>query len=302
MYHTKKITRKQVFTIILVLLFVYQINAQIHPPNRAVRFSTDFDKSREQLTIISINEDFCDYYVHISFVDVDGFEGMTATGTSTIVGRGKRQIRIYRTKTGATRHFYRYRYDIYRGNSTKKPNTAFTYALPVVTCDTASAVIVGNPGDYQLVFNLPSDTVYACRSGVMCDDNLNDHSGKSYSLAYLSQITLYHSDGSFSGYTFIGKPLVAPGQKIKMGTPIAIVERDSDKYAVRLSTYFLDKNKLKDKSPFPKHTHFLPFFQTANEGKAQLQNEKIYTCELTDEMRMQEMSKREKKKLLKNKK
>jgi hypothetical protein len=296
MYHTKKITRKQVFTIILVLLFVYQLNAQVPTINAAVQVSTDFDQSRGQLTFSTHNIDFCDYCVHIFFLDVDGFEGISYNqGTSAIVGPGKRQIRIYKTKTGATRHIYRYYYKIYRGNSVKKPNTDFIYALPVVVGDTVTATKEGYEDGYQVFFGLPTDTVYACRSGVMCDDNLSGYP------VGLSQITLYHVDGSFSGYVFKGKPLVYPGEKIKMGSPIAVVERYLDKYSVCLSTYFLDRNKVT--SNFPrKHTHFLPFFQTANEGKAQLQNEKIYTCELTDEMRMQEMSKREKKKLLKNKK
>jgi hypothetical protein len=288
--------KKYVCALFIILQSVYLANAQVPTINSAVQVSADFDRSRGQLTFSTYNIDFCDYYVRIFFLDVDGFEGISYNQvTSAIVGRGKRQIRIYRTKTGATRHTYRYNYKIYRGNSAKKPNTDFIYALPVTVGDTVTSKIVGYEGGYQVFFDLPTDTIYACRSGVMCDDNLSGYP------VDMSQITLYHVDGSLSGYVFKGKPLAAPGQQIKMGTPIAVVERYLDKYSVCLSTYFLDKNKMA--SNFPrKYTHFLPFFQTANEGKAQLQNEKTYTCELTDEMRMQEMSKREKKKFLKNKK
>ena len=85
-----------------------------------------------------------------------------------------------------------------------------------------------------------------------------------------------------------------------MRTPIAVVEK-TDKYLLLFSVYFLDKNKLKDNNIGNKHTHFRPFFQTVNEGKTRLQNGITYLCECTDEMQMQEMSKREKKNFLKNK-
>jgi hypothetical protein len=291
--------KKNAYLLIVILSFAYQANAQ-PTMNDAVQVWPDFDRDGRRLTFHSNNIDFCDYYVHISFIDFDGIEGMTSRGVSAIVGRGRRQIRTYRTRTGVSNPRYRFFYNIYRGNSAKKPDTDFIYALPVAVGDTTTAMIVGNRD--QVAFYLPSDTLYACRSGVMCDDNLKAYN-RSYNPVDLSQITLYHDDGSFSGYVFKGKALIAAGQKIKMGSPIAVVERDSAKYSVCLSTYFLDRNKLASNNPNPnKHTRFLPFFQTFNKGKTHLENEEIYICELTDEMRMQEMNKREKKKFLKNKK
>jgi hypothetical protein len=280
-FELKNYIKKNAYLLIIILLSVYQLNAQVPPLNNAVQVWPDFDQANGRLSFYSHNIDFCDYYVHISFVDFDGFEGMTSSGISAIVSPGKRQFRTYRTRTGATNHRYRFYYNIYRGSSIKKPNTDFIYALPIVAGDMVTATVRGGaePESYQMVFELPSDTVYACRGGVMCDDNLKAVY-RSYSPTDLSQITLYHDDKSFSGYIFKGKSLVAPGEKIKIGSPIAVVERDSDKYSVCFSTYFLDRNKLKNNLPW-KHTHFLPFFQTSNEGKTQLKNGEIYTCELT---------------------
>jgi hypothetical protein len=111
---------------------------------------------------------------------------------------------------------------------------------------------------------------------------------------------MYHSDGNFGEYVFKGKSLVYPGERIKMGSPIAVVE-STDRNSFRFSVYFLDKNKLKDNNIGNKHTHFRPFFLTVNEGKVRLENARTYHCKLTDEMLMQDMSKREKKNYLKNK-
>lgn len=291
--------KKNVCIIVLMLLSLSTAFTQVHIPNRAVLLSNDFNPGKGQLTISSVNEDYCDYYVQITFLEVNGFEGMSYNqGISVLVGRGNQQVRLYKARTGATSFSYRYRYDTYRGNCAKSPDTNFVYALPAKNKDTVTAVILGMPEYRQIVFDLPSDTLYACRSGVMCDDNLRDQTGRTFNPSGLAQITLYHEDSSFSGYNFQGKLLIAPGDKVKMGDPIALVDRNIDKYTVNFSAYFLDKNKMTNTFK-NKHTHFLPIFQTAEEGQAQLKSMETYTCKLTDEIRMQGMSKSEKKKFLK---
>jgi hypothetical protein len=295
---------KKISVLLMAVFCVFFItNAQIQDPNNAVQLSSDFDRSQGRLTFYADNRDFCDYYLYISFIYAEGFEGMSS-GTPVTVGPGQRQIRTYKVRGGAIRYSYNYRYAMYRGNSGKKPDVDFIYALPVAPNEAVTVTIMENQEGYQAAFDLPSDTVYACRGGVVCDDNLKDHTAKGYKRfndnRNLSQITVYHADGSFGEYVFKGKSLVAPGQKVKMGTPIALVERRGSG-SLRFSAYFLDKNKLKDKTTGNKHTHFRPFFQTVKEGKTRLENNKTYHCEYTDEMLMQEMTKREKKNFLKDK-
>jgi hypothetical protein len=288
----------------IVLLSVFQANAQsFQDMSNAVQLSDDFDENQGRLTFYADNKDFCDYYLYISFVYSEGFQGMT-TGASVVVSHGQRQIKSYKVDEKATRYGYNYRYAMFRGNPNKKPDVEFSYSLPVVNGETIFAETTENQEGYQLAFELPTDTVYACRGGVICDDNLKDHTAKGYKSfsdsRHLSQITVYHADGTFGEYVFKGKPLVYSGQDIKIGTPIAIVDNSLEKYSVRFSAYFLDKNKVKDQNVGNKHTHFRPFFQTYDEGKVRLENGKTYICELTDEMLMQDMSKGERKKFLKN--
>lgn len=294
---------KKIYILVVILLTVGKANAQVVPLNAAVEVSAYIDGGRERLSFNTHNKDFCDYYVRIQFLEANGFEGISHNQfISTTVGRGKLEIRTFKVKS----HPFTYRYsrEIYRGNITKKPNTDFIYALPVAVKDTVGQTVSDFPDERFpsiIYFSLPSDTLYACRGGVMCDDNLTDQAGRNFKPAGdVSQITLYHNDGSFSGYVFIGKPLVSAGQKINMGSPIAVIERYLDRYTVNFTAYYLDRNRTVSNSPY-KHTYFIPYFQTANEGKTKLKTGGTYTCELTDEMKMEEMSKREKKKFTKNK-
>jgi len=296
--------KKIIFLLLVLPFIVCQAIAQtIQDPDNAVQLSSDFDPAQGRLILYSENKDFCDYYLYIYFLYSEGFEGMSS-GSSITVSRGRQQIRTYKVLAGATRYTYNYQYAMYRGDFRKKPDIDFIYSLPVAAKDVVKSRITENQEGYQLAFEVISDTVYACRGGIMCDDNLKDNTAKGYRRfndnQNRSQITVYHSDGSFGEYGFNGKSLVYPGQKIKMGSPIGVFEKPA-RNMLSFSVYFLDKNKLQDKNVGNKHTHFRPFFQTSNEGKTRLENEKTYFCECTDEMLMQEMSKHEKKNFLKNK-
>jgi len=306
-------------TIILIILLssVYNIIAQSWQDiDNAVRLSDNFNETQRQLTFYAENRDFCDYYVQISFA-TEGFEGMPRNAFLTIAN-GKQQIFKYKAREGAPRYSYRYTYTMYRGNSQKFPNIDFSYQLPVKDGDKVNSEIVENKFGYQLQFLVLNDTLYACRGGIICNDNLKDFSAKGHQTFHSrqnsSQITIYHADASFGEYVFNGKSLVYPGEIVEMGTPIAIFKKNSsfddsvDDYDndnevnwMLFSTYFLDKNKVRDQSHGNKHTHFRPFFQTYNYGKTRLENQIDYLCQQTDVMFMQDMSRLQKRRYMQNK-
>ncbi|MCL2651950.1 MAG: M23 family metallopeptidase [Candidatus Azobacteroides sp.] len=297
--------KKEIILIVILLLSVYQINAQsMQDPYNAVQLSDEFDQSQGRLTFYAENRDFCDYYLYISFIYSEGFTGMPK-GTSITVRSGKWQVLNYKVQEGASGYGYNYKYAMYRGNADKQPNVDFAYSLPVAAGVNADARPIENRDGYQLEFTISNDTICACRGGIVCDDKLKDFTSKGYQMfdntRNFLQISVYHADGTFGEYVFQGKSLVYPGQTVKMGAPIAIAGKSvTGDYQLRFSVYFLDKNKIKDNSSGSKHTHFRPFFQTDNYGKTRLESDKNYICEHTDEMLMQDMSKREKKSLLKN--
>jgi len=279
--------------------------AQLQDPELAVQLSHDFDESQGRLSFFGDNRDFCDYYLYISFIYTEGFEGITTgAGVSITVSPGKKQVMSYRVRKDAQRYSYNYQYAMYRGNHQGKPNIDYIYSLPVADKEYVTALVTENRDGFQLAFDMPSDTVYACRGGIMCDDELKDNTAKGFMRfndnSNLSQITIYHDDGTFGEYIFKGKALIYPGENIKQGKPIAVIDRTFSP-TMRFSAYFLDKNKLKNKNIGNKHTHFRPFFQTVTEGKIRLENDHIYQSDMTDEVLLQEMSKSEKKKFLKQK-
>ncbi len=295
------ITIKITFSFVVCLLLgIFQAKGQLQDANNAIQLSDEFDKEQGRVSFYAENRDYCDYYLYIAFVYSEGFSGMT-TSRPVVVNPGKETIMSFKVIEGAARYGYNYRYTMFRGNINKKPNVDFTYALPATDRQTVVANITENRDGYQLSFELPSDTAYACRGGVVCNDELKDNTSKGFknfnSNQALNQVTLYHPDGSFGEYIFKGKSLVYPGESLKIGTPIAVVER----HFVNFSTYLLYGNKVKNSKVGNKHTHFRPFFQTENAGKLRLERERAYVSQLNDEMRMQDMSKGQQKKFLKAK-
>jgi hypothetical protein len=271
--------------------------------SNAVQISSNFDEKQGRLTFMANNRDFCDYHVRINFTNAQGFSGMPG-GISVVVSPRERQIANYRVNEGATSISYNYRYTIFRGSIHKKPNIDFAYSLPVANNETVLARVVENREGYRLEFAFQTDTVFASRSGIVCNDELTDHTAKGHrgfnDSRTMSQITIYHTDGTFAEYVFRGKPLVYPGQNVEMGQTIAVLHQDMGRKALLLSAYFLDKNKVEKTDVSNKHTHFRPFFQTVEKGKIRLENEGTYTAVFTNEMQMQDMSKRERRRYLQN--
>ncbi|GHT77519.1 hypothetical protein AGMMS50262_18730 [Bacteroidia bacterium] len=286
---------------------VFQANAQTVKDRQdfedAVQITTDFDENRGELTFSANNRDFCDYYLYVDMSHMQGFLTMGA-GQIVTVHPGQQRLFTLKTNPDARKYSFSYRYTMYRGDVKAKPNADFIYALPCTSGNTVIAAVEKNQEGYQLSFELSSDTLYACRGGAVCDDDLKDFTAKGHQnfsdSRWLSQITLYHEDRTFGEYIFFGKPLISAGSTVKMGSPIAVINSNTTSL-VKFSTYFLDKNKVDQKNIGNKHTHFRPFFQIANEGKIRLETNKSYVCEITDEMLMQDMSKREKKKFLQKK-
>ncbi|MDR1744046.1 MAG: M23 family metallopeptidase [Dysgonamonadaceae bacterium] len=277
----------------------------MQPVENAIQLSDKFDAQEGLLTLYGDNRDFCPYYLFITFTDYSNLTGMSGIRSATLPW-GNHAIMSFSLSDKTKGYNYRYSYSMYRGDPKSKINIDFPYTLPTAKGATARmARTTENREGYQLSFEVMSDTVYACRGGMMCNDDLRDHTAKGNKnfdgRHSMSQITLYHGDGSFGEYVFKGKSLVYPGQRVKMGQAIGIIETMLDSYFINFSVYFLDKNKVDDRKVGNKHTHFRPFFQTANAGKLRLEREQEYVCELTDEMLMQDMSKKEQKKFLKEK-
>lgn len=271
--------------------------------NNAIDFKWDWSRSGDgkSVTINANNRDYCDYYVSLSFKGQTNYtargsyKGKTAraSATSPIV------TLVRNNNSGGNGGF---NYQIYRGNIHDKVNPNFIYALPIKEADSLRF----SPSKKQifesrLTIKSSCDTIFACREGRVCDNDLTDTSA--YGSKVKERIIIIHKDGSFGEYGHYTKRLVFPGQYVKIGQPIAI-SAPSDKGFIRVSfsVYFLDKNKVNDPESALKHSGIIPIFHTANQGNTKLEENTTYIgTTLSDEVIMQDMSKKEQQKYLKQK-
>ncbi len=155
-------------------------------------------------------------------------------------------------------------------------------------------------------FKLPSsDTVYAARKGVVVDvinlyqpDTLNNYRY----MRKRNRILIEHADGTFVSYSgFIkDKIFVRVGETVYPQTPLGTLDRYDarETYYLSFMVYFLTRENNRTAS---KREYLTPWFYTS-EGKLQLASGEEYTVDFNNEILTQELTRREKKKRIKNKK
>lgn len=253
------------------------------------------------ISIIAENRDFCDYYIRLDFDELDGYDTRGHLINGVTIGKGRETVATLVRRDSGQQSRYHYYYYLYKGNIDKKINPQFVYALPA-KCGESVRYIPAKSFRFTSLFNLEhaGDTVYACRGGVVCDDDLSDMGTRNSSRK--KKITIYHDDGSFGEYSGISKALIYAGSQIKTGQPVAVVDSDErGQKEVGFSLYFLDKNQIKNKETGNKYSSLVPVFHSANKGSGKLEEGGTYIGQLTEELLMQDMSKKELKKKLKNK-
>ena len=287
------------------------LQASPPPSNTAIELSGSWQE--KNLVYKSKNHDFCDYSIRVDFGSTVGYNGPPSPYVA-VISSGEMPLFTLRWD-GTTSVKPAFTYYIVRGNLHKKPNVEFLYALPVKQGDSVR-VATKDERNYTLRFDLQhaSDTVYACRGGIVCDNRLVDTSTKG-KYDRPDKITIYHhNDGTMADYTIdkdcLVKKIVSPGDNVKVGDPIAVVKAvsasrsGSDKSMknkeVSVGIYFLDKNKLYNTETGSKHTNFVPVFHTTK-GGLKLLPKTTYCCEITDQMLITDMGKREKSQYFKNK-
>jgi len=270
-----------------VLLFFLPLNMLIAQQRQAVTTNWESGRSKDMYECYAVNHDYCHYYIEVdlSRLTTDKHVGNTYTAT---LRPGKNSL--FRFKGEGS---WNYRY--YRGHPDKKVNAQHQYALPISSGD--SVRIRYDKG--KLIFNLQhtSDTVYASRDGIVCNDEFINKTPMGLILF------IYHNDGTCAQYGRLREKLVKSREKVKTGMPLAIVYTGEEgSRHLEFHIDFLDENKLKDRNSTGKHSILNPLFHTENHGVVRLDEDTAYIGEITDEVVMQDMSKREKEQYLKKKK
>lgn len=229
---------------------------------------------QKDLDLVFYNEDFCDYYL---FCKVDN---------SHILLPGKNTIYTIDRDSEASAAFkYASKYVYFRGIFPKELKMDTPYALPVKNGEKTGWVVHQREPMRTMNFRVLEDTIYATRGGVACKTLSPD------------DLLIYHADHTFAVYMYMSENFVQAGDIVQTGQPIGI----AGSRGIPISFFFLDKNKLLSENfmGYP-YSHFTPVFRTT-EGDMKLKERTYYYAATDDQLIMQDMDKRERKKYMKQK-
>lgn len=278
-----KLAMKQYIKLTLIIVLTFytgNIHAQsldyvILPRTRSeVQGKWEWNKLNN-LDLNYYNEDCCDYYM---YREMDQSYNLVPGKTT-----------VYTKELGSEvdnpfkKGYYSY---ICRGKFPEKFKITTPYALPVKSGKKINWQTDQRESRKTMQFRLNQrDTIYATRGGVACR------------LLHSEHLLIYHADNTFAAYTSLLENFVQPGEVILTGQPIGLAGSNG----ISISYFFLDKNKFTGEkfNGYP-YSHFTPMFRTT-EGDMKLEENTDYQAVTDDELIMQDMDKREKKKYLKNK-
>ena len=221
------------------------------------------------------NEDYCDYYLY----RMNDRSYNLTPGKNTIFKIEKNASFENPFKSASS-------YKCYRGKFPKDFQINTPYALHVKNGENTEWQT--DPREFAKTLNFrikEGDLVYATRSGIACKTS-NPR-----------QLLVYHADQTFAAYLMMSEKYIQPGEEVQVGQPVG----KAGALKVSISFFFLDENKFKggESSGYP-YSHFIPVFRTT-EGDIKPKEKTIYQALTNDELIMQDMSKRDKKKYMKQK-
>lgn len=221
------------------------------------------------------NENYCDYYIYCI---MDQSYNLPPGKTTVFT---KEQGSEVNNPFKDASYYY-----IYRGKFPERFKITTPYGLPVKSGKKISWQTDQCESRKTMQFCLKErDTIYATRGGIACRLIHPDH------------LLVYHADHTFAAYISMLENFIQPGEIILTGQPVGIARHKG----ISISFFFLDKNKFTGEifNGYP-YSHFTPMFRTT-EGDIKLKENIDYQAVTDDELIMQDMDKREKKKYLKNK-
>ena len=267
------------FTILFVALFASSASAQslrklLENPQNVIE--SKWERNEQGDTELNYyNEDYCDYYLYRA--NDRSYNLNSGKNTIFKIEKGSQVDNPFKSSSS---------YRFYRGKFPKDFQINTPYALPVKDGEKTEWRTDPREPFKTMNFHLKEgDIVYATRSGVACET------------AHSRHLLIYHPDHTFAAYLVMKDIFVKPGETITTGQPVGI----AGPTGVSITFFFLDENKFSgfDASGYP-YSHFIPIFRTS-EGDVKPEEKKFYQAKNDDELMMQDMTKREKKKYLKQK-
>lgn len=262
----------------------------------------------------------CNYIVELNFMEFTNYKSNIPLPFRKEVHPGRTLLFEIQPANPSGLTSFKYIFSYQKGCLNPEINTGFIYLLPVgngkqtevfkLTYTKLNNQVAEFKDWYVVGFKMNQlDTIYAARRGVVCDLNTTSlltlpdiHNSNDENF-----IEIMHDDCSFGKYQVFSSVLVKIGQKVEAGDPIALA--GGEKYAIgshvrfsvtyNFEVYTSQKNK---RGISATNVAYVPLvFYTKDQQDASLVNGKTYISEHPDNLIMQEMSKRESAKWMKNK-
>jgi hypothetical protein len=258
-----------------------------------------------------------DYSVMLIFSALSGYSSNLAPGTLVRVSHGRSQIARLTLEKTSTIFNYSYSYRYFPGQAfRKRPPTDVLYLLPVSEGTHVQTFAVNSIAqrlgqdtlnEYHAIgFNYRiGDTICAARAGLVyeADDKTKAiETGEQVFRASRNKIHIQQRDGTLAQYTILApiKLLVAPGDDVVPGQPLAVFDQEGQKFSVLFSVVYLDEKKAQasgDNTKGKSAYTTVPTVFHVQETEGQLFSFQEYTAVYPKEVVAKELTKREKKKL-----
>jgi hypothetical protein len=212
-------------------------------------------------TLDAENFSYANYTLRVNFITLQGYNSTLQDKTFTnIAPHGKMQVARL-TKDGSSIYSLNYNYTYFIGTALRRmPDTNFVYLLPstpgnIIRVNKAGSInerlgIKEENPFYSSGFTLHlGDTVCAVRAGIVIELLDRTKEGDKQNQVYnvnRNKIRIEQKDGTIATYEFLSpiQSLIELGDRVNAGQPLAVLNKESDKYHLFVSVNYLDEKKL----------------------------------------------------------
>jgi len=310
---------RKLFIVVVLIVYSASVFCQL------VKCTTVNNEDRS-VSIYANSGSTVDYTIRLNFTSLSGYYNSSINSSDLAIVTaqpGYGEVMKLKRENTAVNFSLQYKYQYFPGHSFfKSPDTTRTYLIPaakgqkvrVTRISTTPSTFPQRAGinatsDYRgttFVYKI-GDTICAARAGVAfeCIDTVSQ--GERQETIFntnRNRIIVEHRDGTIGVYSFLApiKSLIKAGDEIIPGQPLAIFNKEAEKYAILFSVCYLDEKKLLseksiDNSFSVYYNYITTFFHVGeNEAHSILQTGKEFTAEHPATIITDEMTKKEKKK------
>jgi hypothetical protein len=299
--------------LILISLVVLAIPVFSQTAPITVRYEQNSDRT---VSIYADNSSDADYTIKL-MLSMTGMASNTSNPALLRVSKGSTQLAKLTPEKNSGMPSWKYSYQYFPGLPFRKaPDTSVVYLLPGTE---GNILVVGGITDLPQMFGQKStsnnfttpflyqygDTICASRAGIVYEAYNGAIIGEKNNQILSTErnkLNIQHKDGTLSHYTVLSpiKLLVGDGQYVVPGQPLAVFNKESDKYIMMLNIRYLDEKALSKEvdlaNPSSYYISLRPLFYSDGAATS-LKPGKNHTVVYSKEVIAKELSKKEKKKL-----